>query len=155
MVIPLLVLGLAGFVKYMLTAEAPYSKEMFADRLRYDAKGFAMVRSLLGFVTADEKQDRVARDLTKLFAEENVAPITISAHNTNAMLLEYAVENSRDYNYNMLFGAIFKGNSTVGNSDHKLSIENNSDRTACAFQHSRAQTQKQRGRYSMDESACA
>lgn len=113
--IPLLVLLLAGIVQYMFTADATMaSEELYGDRLRYNTKMFPIVRSLLSFVSANRSNDPVMRYLTKLFTEERVVHAELHTNDTNSELLHYALTNPRDYNYRLLFGVVFRGNSEVG-----------------------------------------
>ncbi|KAH6929439.1 hypothetical protein HPB50_000256 [Hyalomma asiaticum] len=110
-VVPVCVLLLATYLKHLFTEDRIVSSDFYKDRLLYSVRHLHL--PAVGFLTGNDNNDPAVRHLLKVFAEEDVHLIDISANHTNSHLLDYAYENPRAYNYLLLFGAVLKENSTA------------------------------------------
>ncbi|KAK8767781.1 hypothetical protein V5799_005440 [Amblyomma americanum] len=110
-VVPVSVLLLATYLQHMFTEDKMVSSDFYTDRLTYTTK---VLHGLvpMAFITANHSVDPVMRHLKKLISEEDIRLIDVSADHTSSRLLDIADENPRTYNYRLLFGAIFRGNTT-------------------------------------------
>ncbi|XP_077548808.1 phospholipid-transporting ATPase ABCA3-like [Haemaphysalis longicornis] len=115
-VVPVSVLLLSAGLRQAFTTAGLDSNRFYQDRLLYDSKRLN-VHSPLGFITAKRNGDPVMQHLKALFAEENIRLTPISAEHTSARLLDFADDDPKTYNYQLLFGAIFNGDSAVVNAD--------------------------------------
>ncbi|XP_077548580.1 ATP-binding cassette sub-family A member 2-like [Haemaphysalis longicornis] len=127
-VVPVSVLLLSsGLRQAFITAESELdSSRFYQDRLLYDSQRLN-VHSPLGFITAKRNGGPVMQHLKALFAEENIRLTPISTEHTSSRLLDFADDDPKTYNYQLLFGAIFKGDSTPtlwfnGQSPHAASL---------------------------------
>ncbi|KAH7985664.1 hypothetical protein HPB52_025482 [Rhipicephalus sanguineus] len=108
-VVPVCVLLLATYFQHLFTEDRIVSSDFYKDRFFYSVRTLHV--PAVGFMTANGSTDPVARHLMKIFAEEDVHLIDVTAGHTNSRLLDYAYDNPRAYNYLLLFGAVLKENS--------------------------------------------